>query len=73
MSSDGTAYANQHLWEWWLNDYVNTTVTIHPRGDREVHTQKIIDDWGAYRRKMLSWAEKMNDIEVKYKEKQNGP
>lgn len=56
-------YANQHLWEWWLNNYMNTTVTVHPPGDRERRTQKIIDAWGAYRRKMLFWADKIDDYD----------
>jgi len=52
-------YAYQHLWEWWLNDYINTTVTVMPRSDVARTAQKLTDNWGAYRRKMLSRAAKL--------------
>jgi hypothetical protein len=59
--ADKKPYANQHLWEWWLNDYVNSTVTVMSRSDRYKFSQQIVDDWGAHRRKLLSWSDKITE------------
>jgi hypothetical protein len=61
---DRKPYACQHLWEWWLNDYMNSTVTVMPRGDRYKRAQQLVDDWGAYRRKLLSWADKITEVGI---------
>jgi hypothetical protein len=52
-------FANRHLWEWWLNDYINSTVSVQPMGDVRSKVQQTIDAWGANRRRLLTWAEKL--------------
>jgi hypothetical protein len=44
-------------YEWWLRDWIRSTVDRKSINDKERISQEVIDQWGATRRRQLTWAE----------------